>query len=158
DAGVTREEAQNAVDAVRHVYDPRKLDIGDTVALSLDKPGSIGHMSLPVSSTSTVELTRNAKGNFETKQASVPVERKLARAGGRIDSSLYETGVGSGLPPALVQEIINAYSYDVDFQRDIKNGDGIDVLFEQLRTPSGTHVGHGNVIFAELNLNGRDMK
>ena len=78
----------------------------------------------------------------------MPVERKLARAGGAIDSSLYETGICSGIPPALLDEIITAYSYDVDFQRDIKPGDTMDVLFERLQTGEGAVAGHGSMSFS----------
>ncbi len=163
DAGVSYDEAQRAVDAIRPVYNVRKLDVGQDVSLRLDRsPDGAGtpvitHLSLPISPISSLHLVRQ-NGTFAVHKIDLPLERKLARAGGRIDSSLYETGVDSGIPAALLEELIAAYSYDVDFQRDIQRGDGMDVLFERLQTESGTVAGHGNVLFAELDLGDREMK
>ncbi|NBX04387.1 MAG: M23 family peptidase, partial [Alphaproteobacteria bacterium] len=75
-----------------------------------------------------------------------------------INSSLYETGIDGGLPPALINELINAYSYDVDFQREIKKGDVMDVLYERIQTKDGKSVGNGNVVFANLELGDRTLK
>jgi murein DD-endopeptidase MepM/ murein hydrolase activator NlpD len=113
---------------------------------------------MPISPTATVQLSRQKNDGFTAKKIDAPVEHKLARAGGTIDSSIYETGVSSGLPPALLSEIISAYSYDVDFQRDIKQGDSMDVLFERTQTKDGVATGHGNIIFAELDLGDRELK
>ena len=163
DAGVSYDEAQRAMEAVRHVYNVRKLDIGQNVSLTLNKnPESAAHpllaaMSLPVSVTSSLQLTRQDNG-FSVKIVNLQLEHKLARAGGRIENSLYETGTNLGIPAALVQEIISTYSYDVDFQRDIQPGNRLDVLFEQMQTESGKPAGHGALLFADLNLGDRDIK
>jgi len=163
DTGVSHEEAQHAVDAIRTVYDVRKLDAGQYVSLLLDKnPDSprqplITSLSLPLSPASTLRLVREG-GTFSAKIIDVPLERKLKRAGGHIESSLYETGVSSGIPPALLEQIISAYSYDVDFQRDIQPGNAMDVLFERLETKDGEVAGHGDVLFADLDLGDRELK
>lgn len=168
DAGVPGTEAYNVVNAIGQVYDPKKLDIGQNISVKLDKnPDNsqapvIASLILPVSATANVEVTRNKNADdddqFNVKKVELPLERKLARAGGQIDSSLYETGVSTGLPPSLINEIISAYSYDVDFQRDIQPGDSMDVLFEQMQTKSGAVARTGNVIFAELDLGDRTLK
>lgn len=164
DAGVTQEEAFSAVEAMRKVFDPKKLDIGQKMAVELtphtEKSDgfSIKSLILPVSATSFVELTRGKDNRFTAKALDIPVERKLARAGGRIDSSLYETVQQLSIPNGLMSEVINAYSYDVDFQRDIKRGDQIEIVYERLRTKDGKPAGYGNIIYAELNLGERMLK
>ena len=167
DTGVSYDEAQRAVDTIRGVYDPKKLVIGQNIAVLLDEnpkmPGTpvITSLKLDISPTSFLEVNRSktsADADFTVKKTSMDVERKLAHAGGRIDSSLYETGVSSGIPAGVLNDMISAYSYDVDFQREIQPGDNMDVLFESLQTKSGVVAGHGNVLFAELNLSGKVMK
>lgn len=165
DAGVTYDEAHAAIASMRAVYDPKKLDIGQNITVHLDKSDKdktpfIASLSIPASLTSTVEIKRKAgsDGVFTAQKVDTPVDLKLARAGGRIDSSLYDTGVGSGLPPSLLNELITAYSYDVDFQREIQPGDGLDVLFERYQTKDGDTAGHGNVLYAELNLGDKVLR
>jgi murein DD-endopeptidase MepM/ murein hydrolase activator NlpD len=168
DAGVSYIEAQQVVESIRPVYDPKTLGVGKNIALTLHKePDASGNpiissLSIPLSATSSVELKSNRDGNaerpYDVKKIDIPVEQKLVHAGGAIDSSLYDTGVKSGIPAGLLGEIITAYSYDVDFQRDIKQGDQIDVLFERLQTKDGENVGHGNVLYAELSIGDKPLK
>ena len=49
-------------------------------------------------------------------------------------------------------ELIRIYSWDVDFQRDINNGDKFEILFEKLFTEKGEFVRTGNVIYGNLLL------
>ena len=163
DTGVSYQEAQNVVDSIGKVYNPKKLDAGQSVSLVLDKGENaqeviISSLSLPVSATDSVTVTRQDQGSYLAKTIKAETVTRPARAGGRIDSSLYETAVSSGLPPRLLGDLINAYSYDVDFQRDVHPGDKVEVLFERVQTKEGANAGHGNVLFAQLELGGKMLK
>ena len=145
------------------MYNPKKLDAGQNVTLVVDRDEKaedliISSLSLPVTATSSVEVTRQDAGSYMAKTIKAETVTKPARAGGRIDSSLYETAVSNGLPPRLLGELVNAYSYDVDFQRDVHPGDTVEVLFERVQTKEGVTAGHGNVLFAQLELGGKTMK
>lgn len=161
-AGVSKEDAKNTFDAVRTIFNPRKLDIGSVIKVKIDKNSEgeiiVSEFKLPMSAISTVELTRTKDDQFNIKKINVPLTKKLARIGGTIDGSIYKTGADIGIPASMLNEIVNAYSYDVDFQRDVKKGDSIDVLFERMETKDGKVVGNGNLVFSELNLGNRDIK
>ncbi len=161
--GVTYDEAANAVQSIRKIYDPRKLGVGQNISLTLDKPAgasvpTIQSLTFPMSLTSTLELKRDSAGAFKSSAVDVPVERKLTRIDTKISGSLYEAGVNNGLPASLLAEIINAYSYDVDFQRDLQEGDDFDVIYERIVTKDGNLAGYGNVIYAELGVGTRSIK
>jgi len=163
DTGVSYDEANNAVSSLGKVFNPKKLDVGQSVTVALDKAADsdlpyITSLKLPVSATSRLEATRAKNDTFSIKKIDAPVEKRVAHAGGRIDSSLYETGTSSGMPAALLGELIKAYSYDVDFQRDIQPGNMMDVLYEKMQTKDGIVTGHGNLLFAELELDNRTLK
>ncbi len=162
DAGVSSNEAHEAFDTVKTVFNPRKLTAGMTFALKLDKNADgdvvISSLKFPASTISNIELSRADNDSFDIKKIDVPLTKKLARAGGSINGSIYQTGENAGIPASMLSEIINAYSYDVDFQRDVKKGDAIDVLFERMETSEGKVAGNGNLVFAELQLGDRTLK
>lgn len=167
DIGISYDDAHEVVDSIRPFYNPRSLAAGLNISVDLSKePDDSGNpvlarLSIPLSNVSSVEVKPAAspeKGRYDARKVDVPVEHKLVRTGGTIDSSLYETGIKSGIPPALIGELINAYSYDVDFQRDIHQGNALDVLFERTQTMDGEATGYGNVLFADLNLDSRSIK
>ncbi len=163
DSGISTDQAQLAEQAIGRAIDLRKLAAGQRVAIELEPASDasglqLASLSMPVSLTATVELSRSAQSEFVAKKIEKPLERKLAFAGGKIRSSLYQTAGDIGLPRGMVGEIINALSYDVDFQRDIKSGDTIEVLYERMENYEGKHAGTGDLIYAELNMGGESVK
>ncbi|MBY0406763.1 MAG: peptidoglycan DD-metalloendopeptidase family protein [Rickettsiales bacterium] len=161
DTGVSYNEAHQAVESLRKLYNPKNLDIGQSVSVTLAKSGNepvISSLSVPMSNVASVQVTRKGDGVFAAKEIKAQLFQESARAGGEITSSLYETGINSGIPANILGELISAYSYDVDFQRDIHSGDRIDVLFERLQTKEGTVAENGNVLFAELTLSGKPIR
>jgi murein DD-endopeptidase MepM/ murein hydrolase activator NlpD len=163
ESGISQEQATLAQQALGEIFDVRKLRSGQRVAIEIETSADASNMrlsslSLPVSLTTSIEVSRLADAQFKAKKIEKPLERKLAFAGGKIRSSLYQTAGDIGLPRGMVGEIINAFSYDVDFQRDIKSGDTIEVLYERMENYEGKHAGTGDLIFAELNLGGETVK
>jgi murein DD-endopeptidase MepM/ murein hydrolase activator NlpD len=158
DKGVEQDEAEEIMHSLKHVYNPRDLTAGKAVELHLDKsaddparPG-VSSLTINVSPLKTVTLTRNEDNSFDAREIKAPVFKSLARAGGEIHSSLYQTGVDNGIPAQMLSEIIQAFSYDVDFQRDIREGDSIDVVFERMHTDKDVTAGYGKILYASLTL------
>jgi murein DD-endopeptidase MepM/ murein hydrolase activator NlpD len=48
--------------------------------------------------------------------------------------------------------MIRAFSYDVDFQRDIQPGDKFEVMYERLVDKTGQVVREGDILFASMTL------
>ncbi len=164
DAGIAADETYEVIAALRKYFDPRKMAAGKDIEVEIDKHPSdpsklaLNTMNIPVSITSSLQVTRRKDDSFVVKKLEAKVERTLAHAGGKITSSLYETAADAGLPVGLVSNLITAYSYDVDFQRDIKDGDAISVVYEKLQTDKGESAGTGNLVYAELTLGSRKQR
>ncbi len=59
---------------------------------------------------------------------------------GEITTSLYEAMKKAGLSELIITEIIRIYSFDVDFQRDIYEGDYFEALFTRRKNDQGKTV------------------
>lgn len=154
DTGVPASEAQDVVAALKTVVNPKRLDIGQSIALNLKDQAEgrvVTKLSMPISKLAHVELQRRGDG-FEVKKIHAPTEKVLARAYGVISSSLYETGIKAGLSANMLEDIIKAFSHDVDFQRDIHPGYTLEVVYERVQTADGIPAGAGNVVFASLGM------
>jgi murein DD-endopeptidase MepM/ murein hydrolase activator NlpD len=77
---------------------------------------------------------------------------------GTIRSSLYEAAVDAGVPLPVLQEMTRAFSYDVDFQREVQPGDTFEVLFENIADKKGNVVANGAVIYAAMTLSGHKLR
>jgi murein DD-endopeptidase MepM/ murein hydrolase activator NlpD len=77
--------------------------------------------------------------------------------GVRLYQSIYETAMRNKVPPAVIEDMVRIYSYDVDFQRKVQPGDSFDVFF------AGEDEGTANaekteVLFASLTVGGETKK
>ena len=79
---------------------------------------------------------------------------ELRRAKGAIDSSLYEAASGQSVPAKTLAQLIRVFSYDVDFQRDIREGDQFEILYEPYTDDYGKVIDTGEILYSSLKLSG----
>jgi murein DD-endopeptidase MepM/ murein hydrolase activator NlpD len=157
-ASVSTNDALAAVDAARHVYDPRKLRAGQfvTVSFKAGAPetggGTFQSLELQADADHVLTVGRGADG-FTAEETKLPVKTELRAARGVIRNSLFESAAAAGIPYTVTASLIRAFSYDIDFQRDIQPGDRFKVMFTNLVSDGGSRP--GDVQFAELILSGK---
>lgn len=164
-AGVDAQETDQAIREFAKLYDPRRLRPGQTVTLQFETALS-GRARAPEDARTFVgfgfdqdvaqkiAVDREADGSFTARKIKKDLTRSLARVASPIQSSLYLAGEAQGLPPSVLAELIRIYSWDVDFQRDIRRGDSFEVLYEEIRDDEGKIVDTGDILFAALTLSG----
>jgi len=158
--GVPASEAHDAAAAMRSVLDLRALKPGVEIKLTFapDAKGRLDKVSLPMSPDQTVSVERNGNDEFSASKIAQPLTRQLVRTEGVIRSSLYEDAVAAGIPAPLLAELIHAFSYDVDFQREIQPGDRFELAYEQFTNADGQLAKTGNIVYAALTLSGQVLK
>ena len=77
---------------------------------------------------------------------------------GTIKTNLYESAVQQGVPPQVLIEMIRLFSYDVDFQRDIRANDSFEVMFDRHVTDDGIVVENSAIEYATMTLHGNTLK
>jgi murein DD-endopeptidase MepM/ murein hydrolase activator NlpD len=104
-----------------------------------------------------VTVTRDLSGAFTAQNDQKVLNVHHHRAGATIDSSLYLAGMQAGIPADIVVEMIRMFSYKVDFQRDLQPGDSFEVYYDYYYTPDGKPAKTGNISYARMHLNGKDV-
>lgn len=159
-AGVEAEESHAAIAALREHYDPRHLRPGQEVGLVLapsEAGGGLLGLTLAAAVDRDLSVTRDGDGGFDAREVKKKLRRAPVAASGTIEDSLYVAASRAGMPAAILVEMIRAFSYDVDFQRDIQTGDGFETLYETLRYEDGSVATHGQLLYAALTLGGKKI-
>ncbi|WP_167730140.1 peptidoglycan DD-metalloendopeptidase family protein [Terasakiella sp. SH-1] len=162
-AGINRGDAHTAIEALQSEFDPRRLRPGQKIHVTFqpgrheDMPHTFEEMRLNTGFAKDVFVARQEEGEYQAGKETQELITSLHRAEGTIDSSLYLAASKAGLPASLLMEFIFAYSFDVDFQRDIQKGDSFQIMYEQISTKDGLHSKMGNILFASLSLSGDHM-
>ena len=159
-AGLPAVTADKAVRAMAKVTKPRHILPGQKIVLTLrpdgGHDGAVDLISLRYAESVERDIAVAREGDdFAARAIDRPLTRHPALAAGRIDSSLYVAGVAAGLPQTVLAELIQTFSFDVDFQRDIRQGDGFAVMYEAFRDADGNEVKAGEILVAEMELSGK---
>ena len=159
DAGVDRLVAHNAIQSLGDVFNPRRLRAGQVVSLTFENRGErrdFAGLELSPDIETRIVVARGEDGEFVTESITNQFETRMTAAAGTIESSLYAASNGAGVPDPVLIAVIRAYSFEVDFQRDIRPGDGFELLFEQDFDEDGALARNGNVLYANLRVRGND--
>ncbi len=162
DKQVDRIEAHLALVALSKVWNPRELQLGQTISVIFqhgDKPENrrfLGFYTRPDVEQEVV-LYRDAEdGSFKVEKIVREMEKREVLAENVIQSSLFEAGNAANVPVGTLVEMIRVFSYDVDFQRDIREGDSFTLFYEAYYDPEGHFARAGRIQFAEMNLSGKE--
>ncbi len=158
DQGIADFEARAAVSALSAVYDPTSIRARQTVTVTFAPEGSpLVSIALKPSVERDLLIKRGEDGAFAVEDNVKQLAAVERRAKGVIDGSLYASAVAAGVPDAVVVDLIHIYSYDVDFQREVKAGDKFDLLYTTYVDETGAAIKGGDIQYAELTL-GREKK
>lgn len=157
-AGVDGKTADAAVRSLKGVFDPRKLKAGQVIdvafAPTLDVNGAdrFAGFEIPLDYATRIHVTPAPEGGFRAYEIEKDLTTQHVRAEGVINWSLFAAGAEAGVPAKVMAELVRAFSWDVDFQRDIRKNDRFEVMFERKIDETGQSVFDGRIVFAALTL------
>ena len=166
EAGAGRSEAHAAITALAETYSPKNLKPGQAIELTFAPAnptadaGDAGDQRLlgltlrPSVEQDIQVLRRSAEEGFVSRVIERPLSRHLAPAAGEIEVSLFVAGQEAGIPTPVMIDLIRIYSFDVDFQREIRQGDSFRLLYESYQDITGQPAKTGEILFASLTLRG----
>ncbi|WP_053332741.1 M23 family metallopeptidase [Candidatus Jidaibacter acanthamoebae] len=165
DAGIAINDSYSISSAINKVYEVSKLKIGNQVEVKFlaeaDKPEDHDYYS-KVSYIKVITDDKIIEVKYDNKEKEyianlvvIPLTVKEVFAHGTINDSLYLSAVNSGVSPYAIMDLIKLFSYNVDFQRDIKPGDVFEVYYNCLINEKGQKVRDGNIIYAAVTLAGK---
>ena len=76
----------------------------------------------------------------------------------KITNSLYQTAISLNIKPNIIIDFARLYGFQVDFQRDIWMNDSFQIIYEQFLNDDKEVIDTGDIIFANLNLQNKDLK
>ncbi len=170
ESGAARADAHRAIAAMTPLQDPRKVRAGQELELAFEEyvteteegNSEISRRLTTVSMKTDVDrhvtVSRTDEGDYAGMEIVAELETGHVQARGTINSSLFLAAADAGIPAAITVEMIRMYSYDIDFQREIRQGDTFEVFFTREYDEDGTPVREGDVLYASMNVRGKERR
>jgi murein DD-endopeptidase MepM/ murein hydrolase activator NlpD len=155
-AGANSRDAANAIVALRKVDNLRKLATGQviTVGLSEDEQPVLQKISYKPDVDLEVFAERGDDGQYKSWTNDIPLTEFAVASSGTINDSLFLSARRAGVPTGVIVDLIRIFSWDVDFQREIREGDAFEIYYQRFRDDDGNVVKDGDVLYAALTLRG----
>jgi murein DD-endopeptidase MepM/ murein hydrolase activator NlpD len=136
-----------------------KLYKNQKISFKVDRknPIKILEFSVQTSKTKTINFSRNTViDDFEWKEIEKNLKQVIVFKEAEITKSLYSSAIDIGIQPNVIIDFARIYGFQVDFQRDIWKNDSFQLVYETFLDGNGKILETGNIIYANLILQGRE--
>jgi murein DD-endopeptidase MepM/ murein hydrolase activator NlpD len=136
------------------------LQVGQKINLLLKKENNkilLSRLSFSLNEITNVYLFENNEQNYNIKIINKILEKKNYLAKGVIKNSLYNSAQKQGVDPEIIIEFARIFGFEIDFQRDIRENDEFQILYERFEDDDGEVQKNGEIIFAYMNNNGKEI-
>ena len=137
-----------------NIYSGRKLSL---ILKKLDdKSNSLVNFVYPTNNTTSVEI-RKSQNNFEVIENILQLYKEEVVIKNIIKNNLYSSAVNSGIEPNIIIEFARIFGFEVDFQRDIRQEDWFEILYERFVDDNNKVRDTGKIIYASMYVNGEEI-
>ena len=140
--------------AIAAEYDLRRLRPGHQLRVNFQPNGSPSFVALTVDEGVQIEVTLDGKVFGRTRP---PVLTSVEQAGQLVVSgSIYTSLDTAGIPARFAVDLAETLSDTIDFRRDLKGGEKLNIQWAQSVLADGSKVGQPKLTYAALDL-AKDM-
>ncbi len=173
--GANEADVTEILTSLKKVFDLRSIIAGDYITIKyklkigykaganvdakndgdVERKVVISSIAIAPSFEREIVVSRAENGTYSAKEIKIKLNRHVSKFLGTLKSGLFVDGINAGVSPTAMMNMINLYSYDVDFQRDIHSGDKFEILVESFYREDGKKVKDGDILFSSLTVHGK---
>ena len=146
DIGISDNEIFDILKVMREKINPKSIVVGQNLILKYhvkksykdiinenkeaEESSILNELIIKVDSETQIAIIRQSDDSYLSFKVEKELNKKIVKYDFIINNSLFFDGQKFGVPTNTMINIINLYSFDVDFQRDIRAGDRVEILLE----------------------------
>ena len=142
----------SSLETYKELKDYIDFGIEENITLHLDSNDDVVEIKVFSKDFRHLKLRKNLNKKFISFFEDAPTTLKVVRNRLRVKNSVSKTLKSSEIPTNIAKEFLHQLSYTIDFQRDVKNGDIIDILYEANFTKNEKIVGEPALLYGLMNL------
>ncbi|MFH1624960.1 MAG: peptidoglycan DD-metalloendopeptidase family protein [Pseudomonadota bacterium] len=147
--GITPGEIADLLTTSKKIYNLSRIRSGNVLELEIDTPdNTINSLRYEIDEENILVVERSDDG-FSARKERVEYETRISVKGSAVRNSLFEAVIDVGLHPQMALDLADIFAWDIDFNVDIREGDGFRILFEQ-KYKDGDFVRNGRILGAQF--------
>ncbi|HBN22147.1 MAG TPA: peptidase M23 [Holosporales bacterium] len=162
-AEISKDQTLSLIKALKTIFSPRDLRTDHKLFITYRPPSEksatkdLTRLVIKLSLEKDVVVEQDEAGLYQARLETKELIHEYRHAEGKIESSLYVDAIKQGAHPKIIHNMIQAFSYDVDFQRSFQAGDDYCLLFDFHKNAESLEEEPGDLIYACLTLQGKKI-
>lgn len=144
------------INEIENFYDLRKLKVGSRIMFYENAINTIVKIEfdLDIDKLLVIDIAEDIKAEKQNlEKISYELSREYV-----IFQSLYSDGIKNNLPKEILIKLIKLFSFDLDFQRDIRKNTIISVSYEYNQIKETSNIEYGDINYALISINGKKLE
>ncbi|MBD1136480.1 peptidoglycan DD-metalloendopeptidase family protein [Pelagibacterales bacterium SAG-MED49] len=158
DYSIDKEEVKTLKENLLNKININKLNTNQKIQITLDQTNNkIKEFVFKISNTEKIYLSRDYENKkFNHEILTIKLDKKIIYKENIILQSLYKACTDQNIPSNTIIEFARIYGFQVDFQRDIRNEDKFQIMYEVFIDKNKKVIETGEILYANLKLSGQD--
>ena len=167
DLGLSSRQIAAAIESLRKKFDPRSLRVGQEVHVHVrtfgkhtphNEPRELLRLLIRPSLEREIIVSQSHDGSYHASIVEKELTYEIRSSHGRITSSLYADASKLGVPVRVISELTQGLSYSIHLQRDIRENDPFEVVYETLIDKESGIEKPGELLYASIGINGSPVE
>jgi len=136
------------INSINKVFDLRRLNINQKIIFFTNEKEIIKKIIIELDFKTN--LIVNLDGNINIEKKNLETYSSIESKEYRIINSLYADGKNNNVPNQILVKLIQLFSFDLDFQRDIRKDTQVSVSYEKTFVENKSNYSFGDIEYARI--------
>lgn len=150
---INNNEIEALFSSLKTAYNIHNIHEGQSINLTIE---NITHPKLisfeiELDPSHKIIAIHNDHNTFDAKTIKNLTYKQVVRVSQPIKDSLFSTAISTGISEHMVMSLVKLYnSYNINLNRDIRDGDKFEIIFEKFIDENGNFSHEGKIIYSSL--------
>ena len=153
----SRKKIYKVIDEINRKFNLKKLKTGQEIFVYQNKlSNDLEKIIIPIEDK--IDLVIFISENIKVEENHLDVEIENYSKEFKITNSLFKDGINNEIPADILIKIIKLYSFDLDFQRDIRKDTKVSVSYQKIFIENRNKDYFGDINYASIEIENNKLE
>ena len=136
------------INAINTIYDLRELKVNQKIIFLIDKNENVEKIIIELNFNTNLEA--DLRSDIKIVKKELETFSEINSQEYVIYNSLYADGINNNIPNQILIKLIQLFSFDLDFQRDIQKDTKVSISYEKIFVKNKSDYALGDIEYAKI--------
>ena len=136
------------INAINAIYDLKELKVNQKIIFLTNNKEDVEKIIIELNFNTNLEV--DLKSDIKIQKKELEIFSEIQSQEYVITNSLYSDGVNNNIPNQILIKLIQLFSFDLDFQRDIQKDTKVSLSYEKIFVKNKSEYTFGDIEYAEI--------